>query len=87
MKHNRCAVYKGNCLCGENYVGESVRDVILRWTEHEDPNKQSETAKHFKYFLEHHCEWKVLTRALEHMRKRKILEAFLIKSTSPTLNE
>ena len=46
-------VYEGNCLCGENYVGESVRKALLKWAEHEDPNKQSEPAKHLKYFPDH----------------------------------
>ena len=45
VKHYSCLVCQGNCLCVENYVGESVRNVVLRWAEHEDPNKQSEPAK------------------------------------------
>ena len=65
----------------------SVKNVVLRWAEHEDPNKQSEPAKHLKYFPDHQCEWKVLTSAPEYMRKRKMLEAFLIKCISPPLNE
>ena len=28
-----------NCSSGENYVVESVRNVVLRWAEHGDPNK------------------------------------------------
>ena len=87
VKHYNCVVYKGNCSCGENYVSESVRNVVLRWAEHEDPNKQSEPAKHLKYFPDHQFEWKVLTRAPEYTRKRKILEAFSIKSINPSLNE
>ena len=87
VKHYSCIIYEGNCSCGENYVGQSVGNVVLRWAEHEDTNKQFEPAKHLKYFLDHHFDWKVLTRAPEHMRKRKILEAFLIKSISPSLNE
>ena len=58
-------VYEGNSSCGENYVGESVRNIVLRWAEHEDPNKHSEQAKHLKYFPDHQFEWKVLTRAPE----------------------
>ena len=44
VKHYSCVVYEGNCSCGENYVSESVRNVVLRWAEHEDPNKQLEPA-------------------------------------------
>ena len=53
VKHYSCVVYEDNYSCGENYVDESVRNVVLRWAEHEDPNKQSELAKHLKYFLDH----------------------------------
>ena len=42
VKHYSCVIYKGNCLFGENYVSESVRNVVSRWAEHEDPNKQFE---------------------------------------------
>ena len=86
VKHYRCVIYEGNFSCGEIYVGESVKNVILRWAEQKDPNKQSET-KNLKYFPDHQFEWKVLTRAAEYMRKRKTLEAFLIKSIIPPFNE
>ena len=64
-----------------------MRNIVLRWAERKDPNKLSEPAKHLKYFPDHQFEWKLLTRAPEYMRKRKILEVFLIKSISPSLNE
>ena len=86
-KHYSCIIYEGNCSCGESYVGESVRNNVLRWAEHEDPHKQSEPLKYLKYFPDHQFEWKVLTKALEYMRKSKILQEFLIKSISPSLNE
>ena len=44
-------VYEGNCLCGKNYVGESVGNVVLRWAEHEDPNKQMQPAKNLTWFV------------------------------------
>ena len=59
-------------MCGENYVGESVRNVILRRAENEDPNKYSEPAKHMKHFPDHQFEWKLLTRGSEYTRKRSI---------------
>ena len=64
-----------------------MRNVVLRWVEHEDPNKQSEPAKDSKYFPDHQFNWKVLTRALEHTRKKKSLKLLLIKSINPSLNE
>ena len=80
-------VYEGNCSCGENYVRESMRNVVLRWADYEDPNKQLETAKYLKYFPDNRFELEVLTRFPEYTRRRKILEAFLIKSINPSLNE
>ena len=79
--------HEGSCSCGENYVGEPMRNVVSRWAEHEDQNKQLEPAKHLKYFPDHEFEWKVLTRAPEYTRKRKLLEAFLIKWINPSLND
>ena len=51
-----------------------MANVVLRWTEQEDPNKQYEPAKYLKYFSDYQFEWKVLTRAPEDKRKRKTLE-------------
>ena len=64
-----------------------MRNVVLRWAEQEDPNKQSEPAKHLKYFADHQFEWKMLTRAPEYTTKIEILEAFLSKSINPSLKE
>ena len=40
LKTTAALFRQGNCSCGENYVGESVRNVVLNWAELEDPNKQ-----------------------------------------------
>ena len=74
------------CLCGENYVGEFMRNVVLRWAEPEDQNKQLEPAKHLKFFPDRQFERQVQIRAPEYTRKRKILEVFLIKSINTSLN-
>ena len=55
-EYYNCFIYEGNCSCGENCVSESMRNV-LRWAEHGDPNKQSETAKNLKYFRHHQFGW------------------------------
>ena len=62
------------------------------WAEHEDPNKQSElfflqSEIFLQCFPDYQFKWKVLTRDPEYMKKRKILEALLIKSISISLNE
>ena len=58
-----------------------MRNVVLRWAEDEEPNKQSEPVKHLKYFPDHQFEWKVLTRATEYT-----IHNFLNKSINPFLN-
>ena len=30
VKHHSCVLYEGNCFCGENYVGESERNVVFK---------------------------------------------------------
>ena len=39
---------KGVCSCQESYIGETVRNVEIRWQEHEDIQKDSKPAKHLK---------------------------------------
>ena len=36
-----CKIYEGVCFCKENYIGETKRNVVTRWNEHENPNKDS----------------------------------------------
>ena len=37
-------IYEGVCSCKKNYIRETKRNVITRWNEHENPNKDSEAA-------------------------------------------
>lgn len=36
--NSSCKIFKGECICGETYVGEIVRNVEVRWTEHNNIN-------------------------------------------------
>ena len=42
--HPACAIYDGVCICEQTYIGETRRNVELRWEEHENTSKCSETA-------------------------------------------
>ena len=53
VKHLSCVVYQGICSCGNNQIGEMVRNAVTRIDEHEKPNDKSETSKHFKNNPEH----------------------------------
>ena len=39
MSHVSSVVYEGKCNCGENYIGETGRNVTIRWGEHSDIHK------------------------------------------------
>ena len=60
---------------------------MTRWNEHENPNKDTETAKHFFQHPDHGFQWKFLISAPMNNRKRKSQEAFFIAVKHPTLNE
>ena len=37
--YHSCKIYEGVCSCKENYIGETKRNVITCWNEHENANK------------------------------------------------
>ena len=55
--HVSSVVYEGKCNCGENYIGETDRNVTKGWDEHSDISKNSEPAKNLNQFLEHRFRW------------------------------
>ena len=58
--HQAC---KGICSCGESYIGETVRNVEVRWGEHNNPTKVSNPSKHIKDNVDHVFHWSVIARA------------------------
>ena len=36
--HPACKIYEGICICGEKYIGETKRNVEIRWIEHNTPS-------------------------------------------------
>lgn len=81
-----CQIYEGTCSCGETYVGETIRNVSLRWREHNDLRKDSEPAKHLKNNPDHTFNWRTIIHASKHGRERKNLEASIIAIKGPSLN-
>ena len=55
-------MYEGKCNCGENYIGETGRNVTVRWDEHSDIGENSKPAKHLNQFPENRFNWKILRR-------------------------
>ena len=85
--HYSCVLYRRDCSCDQNYIGETVRNAKIRWYEHEDKNNKSEPAKHLKENPTHKFSWTIISKAPENFRKCRVLEAYFIKTICPTLNE
>ncbi|XP_078352784.1 uncharacterized protein LOC144637595 [Oculina patagonica] len=84
--HKSHVIFEGECLCGENYVGETMRNLEVRITEHSNICHTSETARHLLENPSHSFQWKVLCSARSYF-KRKIIEGLIIQQKSPTLNK
>ena len=69
------------------YIGETIRNVEVRWNEHNDPRGKSEPSKHLTNNLEHKFQWSIICNAPINTRSRKNLEAFYIALQKPSLNE
>ena len=85
--HLNLVIYKSVCSCGADYIGETIRNVKIRWNEHESGiDKNSECFKHLQEHLSHSFQWPVLSIAPRDTFKWKILETYFIKIMVPSLN-
>ena len=85
--HPACAIYERIYTCKENYIGETKRNVKIRWEEHSGINKTSEPSRHLKSNPTHAFTWKVLVVAPINDRVRKNLKVSFIALSRPSLNE
>ena len=85
--HPSCKIYKGECSCGEVYIGETKRNVEVRWAEHNNPLYTSEPALHLNKNITHSFVWSILCQAPSNTRIRKNLEASYIALLRPSLND
>ena len=85
--HPSCKIYKGICSCGETYIGETIRNVEERWSEHNSVDNKSEPAKHLADNKEHSFLRSILLDDSKDGRTRKNLEAFFIAKLKPSLNK
>ena len=84
--HRSKAVYKGDCSCGVDYIGETVRNLAVRIAEHSNPAHTSEPAKHLRENPSHAFTWRVLSSA-QTFHKRRIVEGLMIQQFRPSLNK
>ena len=85
--HHNNVIYKGECSCKAIYIGETKRNAITRWKEHNSSSEKSEPSKHLVQNPTHQFHWSVIQKAPEETRKRKILEAYHIMINKPSLND
>ena len=87
VQHLSCVIYKGVCSCGADYIGETIRNVKVRWNEHERGiDKNLECFKHLQEHLSPGFNWLVLSIAPRNTFIQKILEVYFIKIMVPSLN-
>ena len=84
--HPAGKIYLGVCSCNETYIGETKRNVEIRWGEHDDPRKASEPAKHLYQNPSHRFSWSIIMNASKNARIRKNLEASWVALKKPSLN-
>ena len=65
--HQACKIYKGLYSCGESYIGETSRNVEVRWNEHNNPMKKSNPSKYIIDNLDPVFNSSVLTNAPKNM--------------------
>ena len=87
VQHLGCVIYKAVCSCGADYIGQTRRNVKIRWNEHESgTDKNSKCFKHLQEHLSHSFRWSVLSIAPRNTFKWKILKAYFIKIMVPSHN-
>ena len=82
-----CKIYYGVCECGEDCTGETKRNSITWWSEHDNATKDSEPARHLSKYINHVFTWKILCHVSKKTDIRKNLEAIFIALLKPSLNE
>ena len=85
--HPACAICEGGCTYKANYMGETKRNVEIRWEEHSDIKTISEPSRHLKSNPTHAFTWKALITAPINDRVKRNLEASFIALSRPSLNE
>ena len=84
--HPSCMIYEGVWSYHKSYIGETVRNVEIRWQEHEDTQKYSEPAKILKNNPTHSFTWKVLLPASLIKSMRQNMKTSIVALKRPSLN-
>ena len=74
------------CSCGDEYAGETMRNLKVRIVEHNNIKQKSEPARHLQKNRDYVFDWKILFTA-RNIFKRKIVEGLFLQKLSPYLNK
>ena len=85
--HLSCKIYCGLCSCGEDYVGETKRNVSGHYDEHNKSSEKSKPAANLEQNIDHYFTWRILCNPPSNARARKNIEAFFIAIKRPSLNK
>ena len=80
-----CKIYKGVCICGQTYIGQTIGNVETRWKEHNTSSDKSNPSKHINSHLDHIFTWPIICNAPSNKFKPKIIEAYFVAINKPTL--
>ena len=87
VQHLSCVIYIGICSCNADYIGETIWNLKIRWSEHESGmDKNSECFKNLHEQLSDGFRSSVLSIAPRNYFKWKVLQAYFIKIMVPFLN-
>ena len=83
--HQSCKIYERICSCDESYVGKTIKNVETRWSENNVPHHKCNPSKYRNENITHIFSWKVICNTPKRKFTCKILEAYFIATTKPTL--
>ena len=52
-------IYEGTYICGEKYIGETKRNMEIRWMKHNTPSDKN-PMKHLRDNIDHNFIWKII---------------------------
>ena len=85
--YKSCIIYKGDCSCGSRYTGETKRNGEVRWQEHNNLAKSSESSKYLQSNIDLCFTCTDIPNTPKNVKTRKNLEASYINLWKLGLNE
>ena len=85
--YKSCVIYKGYFSCCSRYIGETKRNIEIRWNKLNNLTKRLGLSRHLRRNINHYFTWVSISNAPRNTKNRKNLEASYITLWKPYLNE